>query len=211
MDEVKTPPGRKIGQENSATRAALLDAAELLMLEEGYAAVTSRRLGAKAEVKPQLVHYYFRTMDDLFIAVFQRMAERGLKAATESLQSDQPLRVLWEQSRDPSGAAMNLEFMALANHRKVVRAEIAKYGERLRQIQQEALAQHFKRRGIEPRIPPGVVSLLATSVGLVLGMEAAVGMSNAHAETVALVEANLHRFETAGDAMPEIISAPSVR
>jgi AcrR family transcriptional regulator len=211
MDEVRTTPGRKIGQENSATRAALLDAAELLMLEEGYAAVTSRRLGAKAEVKPQLVHYYFRTMDDLFIAVFQRMAERGLKAATESLQSDQPLRVLWEQSRDPSGAAMNLEFMALANHRKVVRAEIAKYGERLRQIQQEALAQHFKRRGIEPRIPPGVVSLLATSVGLVLGMEAAVGMSNAHAETVALVEANLHRFETAGDALSEIISAPGVR
>ena len=42
-----------------------MDAAEQLLLEEGYAAVTSRRVGARAGLKPQLVHYYFRTMDDL--------------------------------------------------------------------------------------------------------------------------------------------------
>ena len=60
-----------------ATRAQLLDAAEQLMLEEGYAAVTSRRVGRKAGISPQLVHYYFRTMDDLFLEVFRRRAEEG--------------------------------------------------------------------------------------------------------------------------------------
>ncbi|EUA30299.1 bacterial regulatory s, tetR family protein [Mycobacterium xenopi 4042] len=55
----------------------LLDAAEQLMLEEGYAAVTSRRVAQKAALKPQLVHYYFRTMDDLFLAAFRRRAEEG--------------------------------------------------------------------------------------------------------------------------------------
>ncbi|CAN7353028.1 TetR/AcrR family transcriptional regulator [Phenylobacterium sp. LjRoot225] len=208
MDEVKTTRRQKVGLENSATRTALLDAAELLMREEGYAAVTSRRLGAKAGLKPQLVHYYFRTMDDLFLAVLRRISERGLQLAAKAMESDQPLRALWEQSRDPSGAAMNLEFMALANHRKVIRAEMARNGERLRRLQQDALARHFALRGIEPRIPPGVVTLLASSVGLVLVLEGAIGMSNAHAETEALVEACLRRFEEAGDAIPGFIAAP---
>ena len=69
---------RRIGAEDSATRAQLLDAAEQLLLEEGYAAVTSRRVAAKAGLKPQLVHYYFRTMDDLFVEVFRRRAEANL-------------------------------------------------------------------------------------------------------------------------------------
>jgi AcrR family transcriptional regulator len=196
---------QKIGLESSATRAALLNAAEQLMQEEGYAAVTSRRLGAKASVRPQLVHYYFRTMDDLFLALLRRLAERGLRDAERALESDQPLRVLWQQSRDPSGGAvMNSEFMALANHRKVFRTEMALYGDRLRRLQEEALARHFKRRGIEPQIPPGVVVLLMSSVGLTMMMESAVGMSNAHAETEALVESCLRQFETGSGALPEV-------
>ena len=49
------------------------------MLEEGYAAVTSRRVAAQAGLKPQLVHYYFRTMDDLFLAAYRRRADQGLE------------------------------------------------------------------------------------------------------------------------------------
>ena len=50
---------------DSATRALLIDATIQIMLEEGYAAATSRRVAAKAGVKPALVHYYFPTMDEL--------------------------------------------------------------------------------------------------------------------------------------------------
>ena len=71
------PSPRRIGAVDSKTRAQLLDAAELLLLEEGYAAVTSRRVAAKAGLKPQLVHYYFRTMDDLFVEVFRRRADEN--------------------------------------------------------------------------------------------------------------------------------------
>jgi AcrR family transcriptional regulator len=65
---------RRIGAPDAKNRSVLLDAAEQLMLEEGYAAVTSRRVAEKAALKPQLVHYYFRTMDDLFLAAFRRRA-----------------------------------------------------------------------------------------------------------------------------------------
>jgi AcrR family transcriptional regulator len=202
---------QRVGLENSATRAALLDAAELLMQEEGYAAVTSRRLGLRAGVKPQLVHYYFRTMDDLFLAMFQRRAERGLEFAAMAADSDRPLRALWEQSRDPTDVAMNLEFMALANHRKVIRAAMGQFGDRLRKLQEQSLARHFERRGIEAQIPPGAVTLLLASVGQILVLEAAIGMSNAHAETEALVETYLSRFEAADDALPEIPAIPTSR
>jgi AcrR family transcriptional regulator len=201
---------QKLGQETSATRTALLDAAEALMQEEGYAAVTSRRLGAKAGVKPQLVHYYFETMDELFLALLRRRGERGLAFAAQALETDQPLRVLWSQSNDPRETALNLEFMALANHRKVIRAEMGRFGDRLRQIQEQALARHFESRGIQAQIPPGVVTLLMASVGLTLVLETTVGMSNAHAETEALVETYLRQFEAGGEAMPQMPAVPKV-
>ena len=69
---------RRIGAPDAKNRGVLLDAAEQLLLEEGYAAVTSRRVAERAGLKPQLVHYYFRTMEDLFLAVFRRRAEEGL-------------------------------------------------------------------------------------------------------------------------------------
>src|ERR1700756_1229947 len=69
---------RRIGAPDAKNRVVLLDAAEQLLLEEGYAAVTSRRVAERAGLKPQLVHYYFRTMEDLFLAVFHRRAEEGL-------------------------------------------------------------------------------------------------------------------------------------
>lgn len=71
------------------------------MLEEGYAAVTSRRVAAKAGLKPQLVYYYFRTMDDLFLALFRRRAALGLERQALALASPQPLWALWDLSRDP--------------------------------------------------------------------------------------------------------------
>ena len=83
---------RRIGAENWKGRAALLDATEQIMLEEGYAAVSSRRIAQKAGLKPQLVDYYFRTMDDLFLAAFRRRAEEGLERQAEALTSGQPLR-----------------------------------------------------------------------------------------------------------------------
>src|SRR3984893_8602238 len=82
---------RRIGAPDAKNRGLLLDAAEQLMLEEGYAAVTSRRLANKAGLKPQLVHYYFRTMEELFLEVFRRRAEEGLQVQATALQLPQPL------------------------------------------------------------------------------------------------------------------------
>src|SRR4029453_495282 len=94
---------RRLGAQDSATRHALLDAAQRLLLEAGYAAGTSRRVAARAGLKPQLVHYYFRTMDDLFLALVRRGAEQNLERQATALASPQPLRALWELANDRAG------------------------------------------------------------------------------------------------------------
>jgi AcrR family transcriptional regulator len=187
---------RRIGAPDAKNRGVLLDAAEALMLDEGYAAVTSRRVAEKAALKPQLVHYYFRTMDDLFLALFRRRAEEGLEAQAQALQSRQPLWALWRFSADPAPTAMTMEFVALANHRKALKAEIAYYAERFREEQQKALSTVLQGYGVDPAEVPALVwSLLMTSISRVLVMEQALGMSAGHAETVEFVERYLRRFE----------------
>ena len=187
---------RRIGAPDAKNRGVLLDAAEQLMLEEGYAAVTSRRVAEKAALKPQLVHYYFRTMDDLFLAAFRRRAEEGLEAQARVLQARQPLWALWRFSTDPAATAITMEFIALANHRKALKAEIAYYAERFREEQRKALSMVLDRYGIDPvEVPALVWSVLMTSVSRVLVIEQALGMSAGHAETVEFVERYLHRLE----------------
>jgi len=187
---------RRVAGPNAKNRAVLLDAAEQLMLEEGYAAASSRRVAAAAGLKPQLVHYYFRTMDDLFLAVFRRRAEQGFERLAEALSSDQPLHALWEHATDPRGTALTTEFAALANHRKAIRVEIARYAERFRERQAEGLAAALEPRGSDlETLPPIVLSVLLTSLSVVLLMEHALGMSAGHAETNELVERYLRTLE----------------
>jgi AcrR family transcriptional regulator len=187
---------RRIGLEQSKTRGLLLDATEALMREEGYAAVSSRRVATRAGLKPQLIHYYFRTMDDLFLALFRERTEAGLARHAEALASDRPLHALWEVSRDPAGTAMIMEFSALANHRKVIAAEIARYGDRLREMQVEALSRTLAGRGVDADgLPPIAAAVLISSISLFLRMEDNVGMSAGHAETEALVERWITQLE----------------
>lgn len=190
------PQPRRIGAADSKTRVRLVDAAEQLLLEEGYAAVTSRRVGARAGLKPQLVHYYFRTMDDLFTEVFRRRAEENLSRFERAMAADPSLRTLWKLNADPRGAAFSIEFVALANHRKAIRAEIARYAERFRAAQLEALTAALAADGITAeQLPPIVALLLMTGISQILALEDALGVTAGHNATVSFVEGVIERLE----------------
>jgi AcrR family transcriptional regulator len=183
------PSSRRIGAQDSKTRARLVDAAELLLREEGYAAVTSRRVAARAGLKPQLVHYYFRTMDDLFLEVFRRRAEENLTRFERAIEADGSLRSLWQLNVDPRGSAFTMEFVALANHRKAIRAEVARFAERFRAVQVEALSAALARHGIaEDQMPPIVALLMMTGLSQVLALEDALGVTTGHDTTLEFIE-----------------------
>ena len=167
-----------------------------LMVEGGYAAVTSRQVAAKAGLKPQLVHYYFRTMDDLFLAMLRAGADLNLERQARALASDTPLRSLWEFSNDPTGTALMTEFVALANHREEIREEIATYAEHFRRLHADALGGVRKGYGIDlQEFPPLALFVFMTSLSRVLNLESTLGVTTGHAEALALVERFLATYE----------------
>lgn len=63
-------PGRPEGQTNLAD--SILDAAEIMFAEKGYAGTTLRQVAERLDVTPAMIAYYFQNKDNLFRAVFTR-------------------------------------------------------------------------------------------------------------------------------------------
>ena len=182
--------------EDSPTRTALLDAAELIMREEGYAAVSTRRLAARAETNSALYHYYFGNMDNLFVELFRRGAERSYHRQLEALASPQPLWSLWEAIHDQSHTALTMEFVALANHRKAIRTEIADSSRRFRTLQLDAVTKILADYGKPAETyTPGALVLLMSSISRFLRMEEAFAVDTAHDEAIELIESFLRDVE----------------
>jgi AcrR family transcriptional regulator len=178
------------------TRNALLDAAQHVMVTQGYAAATTRRVAKEAGVNSALVSYYFDSLDGMFVALFQRGAERSLERLQRVLASPQPLWGFWDLIHDRSNSASTMEFIALANHRKVIREEIADYSRRFRRAQLDALTKVLAAHGINAdEWPPSVVVLVLSSVSRFMLIEEAFGLDLGHAETEAKVEAFIRELE----------------
>jgi AcrR family transcriptional regulator len=165
------------------------------MLEEGYAAATSRRVAAKAGVKPALVHYYFPSMDDLFLAVLRDGAETNLLRQRQALADAEPLHALWRLN-STHGARLFMEFMALANHRKAIRSEIAAYAERFGDAEENAVMLAMRAHGVDvAAFPPVVMSMIVTSLARIVLLERGLGITRGHDEAEAFIKDYLERFE----------------
>ncbi|NUU24994.1 MAG: TetR/AcrR family transcriptional regulator [Streptomycetaceae bacterium] len=188
-----TGPARGGEQE---TRTALLEATIRLMLRDGYAGVSTRKVAAEAGVNPALVYYYFRTMDELFLAVFRRGAEANLRRMRRALDAERPLRAVWEVSSEPVNTALILEFLALANHRDSVRTELAAYSARFRAMQAQAVEQALKDTGVDRgEFPPAAMTVLISGLSRILVMDDVIGLTEGHAEMRALIEKFLARLD----------------
>jgi TetR/AcrR family transcriptional regulator, transcriptional repressor for nem operon len=189
---------RRVGAETSKTRDTLLDWVEKMMLDEGYASISYRALAAKADISPSLVQYYFPSLDDIFIAAIRRYSERNLAFLTEALQrrADDPLRAVWEYSWDEATGALMTEFMALGNHRKSIRAEIAAVTESVRKIQLNALIAKFGKaaRPIGDLSLPAL-QLLMSGLPKLLNLEEGIGVKSAHSEVTEAFERYLDQVE----------------
>jgi AcrR family transcriptional regulator len=181
---------------DSSTRDMLIAATIQIMIEEGYGAATSRRVAAKAGVKPALVHYYFPTMDELYLAVFRKGAAVYLERQQQALASDRPLHAFWDTLIEPKDTRLLLEFMGLGNHREEIRAEIAAWSERWREMQITALNFIVREHGIDTdEFPPAAVAVVIASIGRTLVLEQGMGTEGGHDEAIALVNRLLDRFE----------------
>lgn len=189
---------RRVGAATSKTREALLDCVQKMMLEDGYASVSYRALATKAGVTPSLVQYYFPTLDGIFLAAIERYSERNLKHLANALREreDDPLHAVWEYSWDEATGTLMTEFMALANHRKSIRAAIADVTERVREVQLEAVAAAFGTgAGPDGRLSASAALLLVSGLPKLLNLEEGIGVDTAHTELVEVAERYLDSVE----------------
>jgi len=195
---------RRVGAESSATRALILDAAEQLIRDEGYAAVSTRRVAAKAGLKPSLVHYYFTTTDDLLLAMSKRGAEDSDRMIEQALRSADPVRALWAFLTDPSRTAIAMEFLALANHRKAIRAHMAAHVAAMREREVEIFQSLLGERLAGPDgVAPAGLSVVLAGIGRALVMEGGLGVTAGHAEARAFVDQWLDRLAPPLDKLPD--------
>jgi AcrR family transcriptional regulator len=75
--------------------SGLLDAAERLLIETGYAGLATRRVAAEAGVNHGLVHYYFGSMEELLLQVLERFTDRLSDRQTAMYEADVPFLEKW--------------------------------------------------------------------------------------------------------------------
>ena len=191
---------RRMGPSGSPSWNLLLDAAEAVLRDEGYAAFSSRTIAARAGVNQQLVYYYFHSMEELIVAAFRRSAEREMARLEAAAASDRPLHGIWQVRSQKRDLRPMSEFAALASRIPDLGAEIVAFRQKVRRLQVEALQRSLGDREaplLELRAP-ALVALL-DYVALQLKREIELGAIEGQRELVDGFEAFLDRIEDGPD------------
>lgn len=182
-------PGKRRDPRKTLSQGLILDTAEKLILQEGYAAVSVRRVAKEAGLTPSLIHYHFPTTDDLFVAVFRRAAVQELDKLDEAGTSPDSLLGIWHSYQNSERTALALEFMALANHRKAIRDEIAAYTEKARRHRAQVLASLLDTDRIAPdSCSTEGLAVLMVGVARTLVLERGLGISLGHDDANRFIE-----------------------
>lgn len=195
MAKLEPKTERRMGPAGSENWHAMLDGAEDLLREEGHSALTSRRVADRIGVKQRLIYYYFRTMDDLVVEMFRRLAEREIARLQQACQSESPMREIWDICLHTTDARLISEFMALASRIDGLRKEVVAFIEESRRLQIAVISKATDRLGGDASVPPDGLALLATSLALSLTREEQIGIELGHQTARALVEMIFEKYE----------------
>jgi AcrR family transcriptional regulator len=173
----------------------MLDCAEDILREEGYGALTSRRVAERLGVKQRLVYYYFRSMDDLIAETFRRLATRELEQLRKALSGTLPLRDIWDVCIHTQDARMVAEFIALANRSDSLRKEVVNFIEQSRKMHVAALKKAALAGDTADCLPPIAIAIFATSAALTLHREAQIGVKMGHHQILNVIRQFIERWE----------------
>jgi AcrR family transcriptional regulator len=146
---------------------ALFDAAERLLVEVGYAGVTTRRLAEAAGVNHGLVHYYFGSNENLLVQMLERFTARLIARQEELYESDAPFVEKWRTamrhlvSDDVAYEKVWLELQAMGWNNPGLRERLARVNADWRRVLTEAFAVPHRELRIDMPLD-ALVSLVVT-------------------------------------------------
>jgi AcrR family transcriptional regulator len=188
------------------TEDAFLDAAERLLIGLGYAGISTRRLAEEAGANHGLVHYYFGSMENLFVRVLERFTERLITRQREmygrtDLSGVEKWRTAMGYLESDLAAGYPkiwLELQALGWNRPDIAERVAQVNGEWRAVLTEAFDQMMAEYGLDREQFPlaAIVSLVITfNEGIMV--ERLSGISTGHREQLEMVERWLERLEEA--------------
>ena len=187
------PAGASEGRRQAI--AALLDAAERLLVEQGYAAITTRKLAEQAGVKHGLVHYYFGSMEEVMVQVLERFTARLIERQRAMYASGRPFLEKWRaawgfQEEDLSSGYSKiwLELQALAWNRPELRGRVQQVNDEWRRVLTEAFAPALRELGFHGLSLEAAVSLVMT-MGQGYAVERLSGIETGHATLLGEIDA----------------------
>lgn len=178
------------------TAEALLDAAERLLVEVGYGAISTRRLAAEAGANQGLVHYYFGSMDEVFVQVLERFTERLVARQREMYAEPVPFREKWrtawrfqEEDLDAGYSKIWLELQALSWNRPDLRPRVERVNAEWRSVLRDAFRMAAEEYELPEEIFPieALVALMMT-FGQGFAMERLEGITDGHRELLAWID-----------------------
>ncbi len=183
----------------AAAEGVLLDAAERLLVEIGYAGITTRRLAEEAGVNNGLVHYYFGSIENLLVRVLERFTERLTARQRALYAADIPFIEKWRAAMgylvgaDVEYEKIWLELQALSWNRPELQQRVARVNDEWRAVLTEAFEEPHRRYGIEMPLDALVSLVITFNEGVIL--ERAQGITTGHAELLAWIDAWLEGKE----------------
>ncbi len=174
---------KRVRRDPATTRKLILDETERLMVEEGYASVSSRRIAQGLGLNPTTIHYYYPATDDIFIALHERLMREQTSALEAVIAAENPLDAFWELQSNWAQTALGVEFVALSNHRKGLRSILAGVTDEARSAQGRALEALTASPALDPAIlPPVALATILIAIARTLANEEQVGITRGHAE-----------------------------
>ena len=91
---------RKADQATNDTRTLIVEAAERVLHDQGFAHVSTRKVADAAGVPLSQIHYHFGSKQKLMIALLEHQNDKLVDRQTTMYGTDAPLWMQWEQACD---------------------------------------------------------------------------------------------------------------
>ncbi len=175
IDETVHAPRRITrAEQRAATRQALIDATAACLVEEGYAALTTRRVAELAGVAQSTLMHHFETREALLVAAVEQLAMRLADHALDEIdlaalhrpeRREAVLDQAWREFTSPQALAAAQLWIAAWSEPEL--AETLRELElRIEAILAATAAALFPEHAEDPRFP----ALIAASVAMIQGL-----------------------------------------
>jgi AcrR family transcriptional regulator len=185
---------------------AFLDAAERLLIEVGYSGISTRRVAEEAGANHGLVHYYFGSMENLFVRVLERFTER-LIARQREMYARPDISALekWttamgylESDLAAGYPKIWLELQALGWNRPDIAERVGQVNRQWRAVLTEAFDEMMGQYGLDrEQFPLAAMVSLAMTFNEGIMVERLSGISAGHRELMEMVGRWLESLEEA--------------